>query len=99
MTMDRTLHPRDVIDRLYVSRKEEGRGLASIEDNVDASVRRLEDYIEKHDEGLITGMRNVTDNTMGNRMTKTRKQKLEEKQFYERFKRLINDILHVKTWT
>ena len=30
MTMHRVLHPRDDIDRLYVSRKERGRGLASI---------------------------------------------------------------------
>ena len=32
-------------------------------------------------------------------MTIARKQKLEEKQLYERFKRLINDISHEKTWT
>ncbi len=40
---------RDDVDRLYVSRKEGGRGLASIEDSVDASIQRLEDYIEKHE--------------------------------------------------
>ena len=45
MTMHKALHPRDDVDRLYVSRKEEGRGLANIEDNVDASIQRLEDYI------------------------------------------------------
>ena len=43
MTMHKALHPRDDVDRLYVSRKEGGRGLASIEDNVDASIQRLED--------------------------------------------------------
>ena len=32
-------------------------------------------------------------------MTITRKQKWEGKQLYGRFKRLINNILHVKTWT
>ena len=32
-------------------------------------------------------------------MTINRKQKWEEKQLYERFKRLINDISHDKTWT
>ena len=45
--MHKALHPRDDVDRLYVSRKEGGRGLASIEDTVDASIQRLEDYIEK----------------------------------------------------
>ena len=74
MTMHKALHPRHDVDRLYVSRKEGGRGLASIEDSVDASIQRLEDYIEKHG-GLITAIRNNTDNTIDNRMTKTRKQK------------------------
>ena len=45
--MHKALHSRDDGDRLYVSRKEGGRGLTSIEDSVDASVQRLEDYIEK----------------------------------------------------
>ncbi len=47
--MHKALHPRDDINRQYVSRKEGRRGLASIEDSVDASIQRLEDYIEKHD--------------------------------------------------
>ena len=88
MIMHRALHPRDDVDRLYVSRKEGGRGLASTEDSVDVSIQRLEDYIEKHDGGLITDIKNDTDNTMTNRMTITRKQKWEEKQLFGRFKRL-----------
>ena len=32
-------------------------------------------------------------------MTTTRKQKWEEKQLYGRFKRLVNNISHQKTWT
>ena len=49
MSMHKAQHPRDDVDRLYVSRKEGGRGLTSIEDSVDASIQRLEDYIEKHE--------------------------------------------------
>ena len=97
MTMHKTLHPRDDVDRLYVSRKDGRRWLASIEDTVDASIQRLEDYIEKHERGLITTIRNNTDNTIDDRMTTTRKQKWEEKQLYDRFQRLIN-ISHQKTW-
>ena len=99
MTMHKALHPRDDVDTLCVSRKEGGRGLASIEDSVDASIQRLEDYIQKHDGGLITAIRNDTNNTIDNRMTITRKQKWEGKQLYGRFKRLINNISHDKTWT
>ena len=95
--MHKALHTRDEVDRLYVSRKEGGWGLASIEDSVDASIKRVEDYIQKY-EGLITATRNETENTM-NRMTITRKQKWEGKQLYGRFKRLINNISHDKTCT
>ena len=41
MTMHKTLHPRDNVDRLYVSRKG-GKGLTSFGDNADASIQRLE---------------------------------------------------------
>ena len=98
-TMHKALHPRDDVDRLYVPRKEGRRGLANIKDSVDASIKRLEDYIEKQEWGLITAIRNDTDNTINDRMTRTRKQKWEKKQLNCRFKRLINNISHQKTWT
>ena len=99
MTMHKALHPRDDVDRLYVSRKEGGRGLTSIEDSVNASIQRLEDYTEKHKRELITPIRNDTDNMIDERMTTTRKQKLGKKQLYGCFKRLINTISLEKTWT
>ena len=34
MTMHKVLHPRNDVDRLYLSRKEGVRGLASIEDSI-----------------------------------------------------------------
>ena len=55
--MHQALHPRNDVDRLYVSRKEGGRGLASTEDSIDASIQRLEDYIQKHEGGLVTTTR------------------------------------------
>ena len=51
-----------------------------------------------HERGLITTIRNDTDNTIDEWVTTTRKQKWEGKQLYGRFKRLIN-ISHQKTWT
>ena len=97
--MHKALHPWDDVDRLYVSRIEGGRGLASIEDTVDTSIQRLKDYIEKYERGLTTTIRNDTDNTIDERMTTTRKQKWVGKQLYGRFKRLINNISHQKIWT
>ena len=60
--MHKALHPRDDVDR-----KEVGRGLTSIEDSFDASIQRLRDYIEKYEGGLITAIRNESDNTMDNK--------------------------------
>ena len=58
--MHKALHIRDEVGRLYVLRKE--GGLASFEDHVDTSIRRLEDYIKKRWVKLITASRNNTDN-------------------------------------
>ena len=82
----------------YVSRKEGLRGLVRIEDSVDTSIERLEDYIEKLRERLMTATRNNIDNTRTSRREITRKQKWEEKQLYGRFKRLTSAILNEKTW-
>ena len=50
-------------------------------------IQRLEGYIETCRERLITATRNNTDNKRTNRMAITRKQKWEEKQLCEHFKR------------
>ena len=84
MPMHKALHSRDDVERRYWLRKE-GRRLSRIEDSVDTSVQRLEDYIEKHREGLITAARTNADNMRTHRTTITRKQKREEKHFYGGF--------------
>ena len=99
MTMHKALHRRDNIDKLYVSRREGGRGLTSIEDSVDTSIQRLEDHIQKHGGRLITAIRNNTNGTRTSGTTITRKQKWEEKQLYGHFKRLTSNISHEKMWT
>ena len=50
MTMHKALHPRDHVDRLYVSRKEGEKGLASIKDSFEPSIQQLEDYRENTNE-------------------------------------------------
>ena len=80
MTMREALHPRYDVDRLYVSRKEGGKGLTSTEDSVGASIQRLEDYIQKNGERLIIATKNNPDNIWTNGTEITRKQKWEEKQ-------------------
>ena len=87
--MHKALHFTD--DKLYVSRKERRR-CTNIEDNVDASIRWLEDNIKRRKEWQMTVARNSTKKTI------TRKQKWEEKQMYEYFKRQTSEISHEKTW-
>ena len=99
MTMHKALLPIDDVGRLYVPRIEGGKPLASIEDSSDTSIRRLEDYIQKRGRRLIKATRNNTNATRTSGTRITRKQKLEENQLYECFKRLTNDISHEKTLT
>ena len=63
----KALHPRDNTDILYVSRKVEGRGLASLKDSLDALVQRLEENIKKSKEMPISTASNSNDNTRTNR--------------------------------
>ena len=46
MTMHKAAYPSDDVDTLHVSRKKEGRGLDRTQDNVGASIKRLEDAEE-----------------------------------------------------
>ena len=83
------MQSRDDVDRLYVS---------SIEISVDASIQRLENYIEKCGLRLITATRNNTNDTRTSGTMITGKQKGEQKQLYGRLKRLTSDISHEETW-
>ena len=51
------LHPKSDVDRLYIPRKEGGRGLISIEDCVELAIRGLEVYVHGSEERLIQAAR------------------------------------------
>ena len=98
MTEYKALHPRDDIDILDVSRKRGGKRLISFEDSVDASIRRLKCYRNKHKEIIVTATRNNTNSIIINR-TVTRIQKWGGKLTYGYFKLQTSEISHEKTWT
>ena len=64
------LHPRDEVDMLYVSRKEDERGLTSTKDSIEASLQQKDDYMKKRGGRMITMTRNDTYNTSINRKKK-----------------------------
>ena len=79
MTVYKALNRRDNWDRLYMSRKEWVRRIASIEDSVNSSIQRIEDCIKKHRGRLVTNTRNTTGNTSTNRTKITKNLKKGKK--------------------
>ena len=59
MTMHNALHPKSDIDRLYLPRREGGRGLISAADAVTIAIVGLESYVRDSTESLIIAARNV----------------------------------------
>ena len=51
------LHPKSNVDRVYIPRKEGGKGLMSIEDCVELAIKGLEVYIHGSEETLIQAAR------------------------------------------
>ena len=47
------LHPKSDVNRLYIPRKDGGRGLIAIEDCVELELRSLEVYVHGSDERLL----------------------------------------------
>ena len=57
MTMNKELHPRSDVDRLYVSRMEGGRGLIGCKMCVKPEENSLGWYVKHHIEPLIVAVR------------------------------------------
>ena len=54
MTIHRALHPRSCTDRLYLKRKDGGRGLLEIEECNDSEIRALSQYARESDDTWMT---------------------------------------------
>ena len=56
MTIYAGLHPKSDVDRLYVKRKEGGRGLISVEQCIREEENSLGFYVANSEENLIRGV-------------------------------------------
>jgi len=89
MTMYGGLHPKSDVDRLYMKRKDGGRGLSGVEYVVRGEENNLGFYILNSEEKLIQGVRLcgtiVTEGTINsNEFKKQRLQNLKEKWVHKK---------------
>ena len=61
ITMHRGLQPKSNTNRIYIPRKEGGRGLLSIEDTVDLAKLGLKSYVRNSCERLLVAARQIED--------------------------------------
>ena len=59
ITMHRALNPKSDVARIYLSRKEGGRALISVEETVKLTILGLERYALTSEEGLLIAARRV----------------------------------------
>ena len=59
MTMDNSFHPKSNVDRLYIPRKEDGRGFEGVKEIVNLTNLGLENYVKESRERLLTTARYV----------------------------------------
>ena len=95
------LHPKSDVDRLYIPRKEGGRGLISIEDCVVLAIRSLEVYVHGSEERLIEAARgDKIDGLEATSVLKTEKrlEDWEEKNLHGQYFRVIEKVRSDQCW-
>ena len=60
MTLNRALHPRANVARLYLPRSEDGRGLKSVEKTIRTEEYGLSDYIKNEERGYNRVLKRLT---------------------------------------
>ena len=101
MTMNRMLHPRANVARLYLSRDEGGRGLISAEECIRTEEHGLSDYVKNKDKGynrFLTIMElSDTKRDYKERLKDEREKKWKEKALHGQYPRLVADKDQKKT--
>ena len=101
------LHPKADADRLYIPRKEGGRGLISIKDCLELAIRGLEVYVHGCEERLIQAARgDTTDGLEAASVLKRSKRKekekrledWEEKVLYGQYLRQTKEVRSDQCW-
>ena len=103
-TIYEALHPKSNVDRLYIPRKEGGRGLISIEDCVELAIRGLEVLVHGSDGRLIQAARGdkrdgLEAASVLKRSTKEKRlENWEEKVLHSEYLRQTKDVRSDQCW-
>ena len=104
--MHKLHHPKDDVHRLYIKRKEGGRGLSNTDECVEDTIAGLHHYVQNSQERFIfaawrsLGEQQVTEPpkvTKQRRQTK-RKQDWKNKRLHDQFIRDTEDITDMESW-
>ena len=102
MTSKRSLHPRSSVEKLYMKRKEGGRGLISVEDYITSESTGLYDYMKESKEDMLSGalVENVieegdTKEEFTKRKRDGRKKTLHEGKLQGQFVEKTSNIAHM----
>ena len=108
MTMYGALHPKSDVDRLYIKRKEGGRGLMSVEHCVRVEENSLGFYVINSEENLIRGVSAaktintediLTSGEFKKHIAQELKQNWSDKKMYGQFVReMPENVDRDKTW-
>ena len=98
------LHPKPDVDRLYIHRKDGGRGLMAIEDCVELAVRSLEVYVHGSEGRLLQAVTgDSVDDLEAASVLKTAKkekrlQEREEKALHGQYLRQAKEVRSEQSW-
>ena len=103
MTMAGVFHQKGDVDRLYLARKEGGRGMISVEDCVRMEEKNLTKYVVESKERLFGVVKeDVADGETGKeykkRVMQERKEKLDEKKIHGRILKDMKEVGEKETW-
>ena len=105
MTMHNALHPKSNVDRLYLPRKDGGRGLLGVEDTVNIAKVSWKRYVNNSTERLLSSLRIIEDDEfieseadVKKRKRTERKENWKEKTLHGQFLRQTDDITGEDRW-
>ena len=102
MTLNRMLHPRANVARLYLPREEGGKGMISVEECIRLEEYSLSDYIKrrtsKMSEALTEFEKDTSKEEYKQEAMKTKKDNWVEKTLHGQFLRLTRDVAHQDSW-